>query len=61
MVQGSKKMDMDTPHVAAGTSQRHAILATNVFGLHGDEQRVLQLLLDKLPENVVLQDKTGNF
>ena len=59
MVQDCKKMDM--PHVVAATAKWVRDLGYELFCLHGDKELVLQLLLDKVEENVVLKDETGKF
>ena len=57
MVPYSKKMDM--PFVVAGTAKRVRDLECARFCLHGDKERVLQLLLSKITKNNILMDKTN--
>ena len=58
MVPDCKKMDM--PYVVAATAKWVRDLEYERFCPHGDKG-VLQLLLDKVEENVVLMDKTSTF
>ena len=57
MVPDCKKMDM--PCVVAATAKWVRDLEYERFCPHGDKGGVLQLQLDKVEENVVLMDKTG--
>ena len=59
MVPDCKKMDM--PYVVAATAKWVRDLEYERFCPHGDTEGVLQLLLDKVEENVVLMDKTSKF
>ena len=59
MVPDCKKMDM--PFVVAATAKWVRDLGYERFCLHKDTEGVLQLLLDKVEENVVLKDETGKF
>ena len=59
MVPDCKKMD--TPYVVAATAKWVRDLECERFCPHGDKEGVLQLLLDKVEENVVLMDKTSKF
>ena len=52
---------MDMPYAVAATAQWVRDLGYERFCLHGDEEGVLQLLLDKVAKIMVLKDKTGRF